>query len=147
MDVTGPRGLSPFAYVAYGLGFVGAVMLVLTPFLPVAHISLLGETIESGFAGGGWGVVLCGLAAAAFPGLALARANPMWATGMILPGIAAIGWSGWYAFSRIPELAKYADSASLASGGMLFVFSGPVLLIGGLAAIVATHSFMTRDRS
>ena len=66
--------------------------------------------------------------------------NPVYATGMILPAIVAIGWSGWYAFSRIPELARLADSASLGSGGMLFVFSGPVLMIGGLAAIVATHS-------
>jgi hypothetical protein len=143
----GQRTLSPFAFVAYGMGFVGAAMLVLTPFLPMAHIRLLGETIESDFAGGGWAVVLCGLVAAAFPGLALLRANPIWATGMILPGIVAIGWSGWYAFSRIPELARYADSASLGSGGMLFVFSGPVLLIGGLAAIIATHSYLTRDRS
>jgi len=140
----GQRTLSPFAFVAYGLGFIGAAMLVLTPFLPMAHINLLGESIESGFGGGGWAVVLCGVAAAACPGLAIVRDNPLWATGIILPAIVAIGWSGWYAFSRIPELARYADSASLGTGGMLFVFSGPVLLIGGLAAVIATHSYLTR---
>jgi hypothetical protein len=140
----GRRTVSPFAFVAYGMGFIGAVMLVLTPFLPMAHINLLGESIESGFAGGGWGVVLCGVVAAACPGLALLRDNPLWATGMILPAIVAMGWSGWYAFSRIPEMARLADSASLGTGGMLFVFSGPVLLIGGLAAILATHNRMTR---
>jgi hypothetical protein len=141
----GQRTVSPFAFVAYGMGFIGAAMLVLTPFLPLAHINLLGESIEArqGFAGGGWGVILTGLAAAAFPGLALAKDNPLWATGMILPGIVAIGWSGWYAFSRIPEMARLADSASLGTGGLLFVFAGPVLLIGGLAAIIATHSKWT----
>jgi hypothetical protein len=139
----GRRTLSPFAFVAYGMGFIGAAMLVLTPFLPLAHINLLGETIESRLGGVGWGVALIGLAAAACPGLALAKDNPLWATGMILPGIVAIGWSGWYAFSRIPEMARLADSASLGTGGMLFVFAGPVLLIGGLAAIIATHSKWT----
>jgi hypothetical protein len=143
---SGRRTRSPFAFVAYGLGFVGAAMLVLTPFLPLAHINLLGETIEAepGFSGSDWGIVLCGLVAAGFPAAALVRDNPLYATGMILPGIVAIGWSGWYAFSRIPELARLADSVSLGTGGMLFVFAGPVLLIGGLAAIVATHSRMTR---
>jgi hypothetical protein len=139
------KSLSPFAYVAYGMGFVGAVMLVLTPFLPMAHINLLGESIESRFAGGAWAVVLTGVEAAACPTLAIVRDNPIWATGIILPGIVAIGWSGWYAFSRIPELARLADSASLGAGGMLFVFAGPVLLIGGLAAILATHSRMIRQ--
>jgi hypothetical protein len=145
----GQRTLSPFAFVAYGMGFIGAAMLVLTPFLPLAHINLLGESIEArpGLAGGGWGVILTGLAAAAFPGWALAKDNPLWATGMILPGIVAIGWSGWYAFSRIPEMARLADSASLGTGGMLFVFAGPVLLIGGLAAIIATHSKWTSSAS
>jgi hypothetical protein len=139
---SGQRTQSLFAFVAYGLGFIGAAMLVLAPFLPLAHINLLGETIEAEFSVG-WGIVICGLVAAAFPTAALMRDNPLYATGMILPGIVAIGWSGWYAFSRIPELARLADSASLGTGGMLFVFSGPVLLIGGLAAIVATHSRMT----
>ena len=90
-------------------------------------------------------MVLTGLVAAACPTLAIRRDNPIWATGIILPGIVAIGWSGWYAFSRIPELARLADSASLGAGGMLFVFAGPVLLIGGLAAILATHSRMSRS--
>ena len=141
----GRRTLSPFAFVAYGMGFAGAVMLVLTPFLPLAHINLLGESIESEFGGGAWAVVLTGLVAAACPTLAIVRDNPIWATGIILPGIVAIGWSGWYAFSRIPQLARLADSASLGAGGMLFVFAGPVLLIGGLAAILATHSRMIRQ--
>ncbi len=139
----GRRTVSPFAFVAYGMGFIGAAMLVLTPLLPLAHINLLGERIEVGFSGVGWGIALTGLVAAAFPGLALAKENPLWATGMILPGIVAIGWSGWYAFSDIPERARLADSASLGAGGMLFVFSGPVLLIGGLAAIIATHAKWT----
>lgn len=141
----GRRTLSPFAFVAYGMGYIGAAMLVLTPFLPMAHINLLGESIESEFAGGAWAVVLTGLVAAACPTLAIRRDNPIWATGIILPGIVAIGWSGWYAFSRIPELARLADSASLGAGGTLFVFAGPVLLIGGLAAILATHSRMSRS--
>jgi hypothetical protein len=141
-----PRILHPFAFVAYGMGFIGAGMLLLVPFLPLAHIRLLGESIEArgGFLDGGWAVMLTGLVAAACPTAAMVRDNPMWATGMILPGIVAFGWSGWYAFSRIPEMARLADSASLASGGMLFVFSGPVLLIGGLAAILATHHHLTR---
>jgi hypothetical protein len=141
----GRKTLSPFAFVAYGMGYAGAVMLVLVPFLPLAHINLLGESIESDFDGGAWAVILTGLVAAACPTLAITRDNPIWATGIILPGIVAIGWSGWYAFSRIPELARFADSASLGTGGMLFVFAGPILLIGGLAAILATHSRMIRS--
>ena len=142
----GQRTLSPFAFVAYGMGVIGAVMLMATPFLPLAHINLLGESIEArmDFPEGA-GVVLTGLVAAALPALARVRNNPMWATGIILPGIVAIGWSGWYAFSRIPELARLADSASLGTGGTLFVFAGPVLLIGGLAAIIATHAYMNRS--
>jgi hypothetical protein len=141
----GQRTRPLFAFVAYGMGFIGAAMLVLTPFLPLAHVRLLGETIEvqPGGSGADWGIAFCGLVAAALPATALVRDNPLYATGMILPGIVAIGWSGWYAFGRIPELARLADSVSLGSGGMLFVFSGPALLIGGLAAIVATHSRMT----
>ena len=65
--------------------------------------------------------------------------RPVWATGMLLTAIVAIGWSGWYTFSRIPELARLADSASLGWGGMLFVFSGPVLMIGGMGALIATY--------
>lgn len=144
----GQRTLPLFAFVAYGLGFVGAAMLIATPFLPIAHINLLGETIDTrmDFASG-TGVVLTGVVAAALPVLARMRGNPMWATGLILPGIVAIGWSGWYAFSRIPELARLADSAGLGAGGTLFVFSGPVLLIGGLAAILATHAHLTTPRT
>ena len=128
-------------YVGYGLGFAGAAMLVVAPFLPLAYINLLGESIEArpGWGGGGWGLVLCGLVAAAFPAAAIALRNPIWATGVILPSIVAIGWSGWYAFSRIPDMARLADSATLGAGGMLFVFSGPVLLIGGMGALIAAY--------
>lgn len=133
------RPLTLFLYVSCGFGFAGALMLLLTPFLPLAYIDLLGESIETDLGGSGWGVFLLGLAAAAFPGTAIARRSPVWATGMVLPAIVAIGWSGWYTFSRIPELARLADSAALGSGGMLFVFSGPVLMIGGLAALIATY--------
>lgn len=133
------RPLTLFLFVACGFGFAGALMLLLTPFLPLAFIDLLGESIETDLGGAGWGVFLLGLVAAAFPGAAIARRSPVFATGMILPAIVAIGWSGWYAFSRIPELARLADSASLGSGGMLFVFSGPVLMIGGMAALIATY--------
>jgi hypothetical protein len=138
------RPLSLFLYVSCGFGFAGALMLVLTPFLPLAHINLLGESIEAPLTAG-WGIVLCGLVAAAFPALAIARHNAAWATGMILPAIVAIGWSGWYAFSRIPELARLADSASLGSGGMLFVFSGPVLIIGGMAALIAAYGKLRQE--
>jgi hypothetical protein len=132
------RPLSVILYVSCAFGFAGALMLILTPFLPLARIDLLGESIETDL-DRSWGVVLCGLVAAAFSGVALARRSPVWATGMILPAIVAIGWSGWYAFSRIPELARLADSASLGWGGMLFVFSGPILVIGGMAALIATY--------
>jgi hypothetical protein len=139
------RQLSLFLYVSCGFGFAGALMLISTPFLPLAHIDLLGETIEAPLHGG-WGIVLCGLVAAAFPAMAIARGNAAWATGMILPAIVAIGWSGWYAFNRIPELARLADSASLGWGGMLFVFSGPVLIIGGMGALIATYGKL-RERA
>jgi hypothetical protein len=133
---------SPFLLVAYGLAFTGAAMLVLTPFLPLAHIELLGESIETreSVGGTGWGIVLCGLIAAAFPAAAIVRRNPVWATGVILPAIVAIGWSGYYTLSKVPDQARLADSASLAVGGMLFVFSGPVLMIAGLAAMIATYA-------
>jgi hypothetical protein len=133
------RPLALFFYVSCAFGFAGALMLLLTPLLPLAYIDLLGESIETDLGGSGWGVALCGLAAAGFPALAIAQRNPVFATGMILPAIVAIGWSGWYTFSRIPELARLADSASLGSGGMLFVFAGPVLMIGGLGALIATY--------
>jgi hypothetical protein len=141
MTDTGQPTLTPFMFVAYGFGFVGAAMLVVAPFLPLAYINLLGESIEArpGFGGGGWGVMLCGVVAAAFPAAAIARRNPVWATGVILPAIVAIGWSGWYAFSRIPDMARLADSATLGTGGMLFVTSGPILLIGGLGALIAAY--------
>lgn len=133
------RPLNLFLYVACGFGFAGALMLVLTPLLPLAYIDLLGESIETDLGGSGVGVVLLGLVAAACPGLAIWRRTPVFATGMILPAIVAIGWSGWYTFSRIPELARLADSASLGWGGILFVFAGPVLMIGGMGALIASY--------
>jgi hypothetical protein len=133
------RPVALFFYVSCAFGFAGALMLLLTPLLPLAFIDLLGESIEAPLGGSAWGIALLGLVAGAFPAVAISQRNPLWATGMILPAIVAIGWSGWYTFSRIPELARLADSASLGWGGMLFVFAGPVLMIGGLGALIATY--------
>ena len=133
------RPLALFFYVSCAFGFAGALMLLLAPLLPLAYINLLGESLEETLHSAGWGVALLGLLAGAFPAAAIARRNPLYATGMILPAIVAIGWSGWYAFSRIPEMARLADSASLGWGGMLFVFAGPVLMIGGMGALIATY--------
>lgn len=133
------RPVALFFYVSCAFGFAGALMLLLTPVLPLAYIDLLGESIETDLGNAGWGVALLGLLAGACPAAAIARRSPVWATGMILPAIVAIGWSGWYTFSRIPELARLADSASLGWGGMLFVFSGPVLMIAGMGALIATY--------
>jgi hypothetical protein len=139
--------VSLLTFVSCGFGFAGALMLVLTPFLPLAHIELLGESIEVRFGtGGGVTVVLVGVAAAAFPAVAIVRHSPIFATGVIPPAIVAIGWSGWYAFSRIPQMARLADSASLGWGGMLFVFSGPILVIAGMAALIATYGRL-RERA
>jgi hypothetical protein len=138
--VSGPPP-APFAFVAYGMAFVGAALLILTPFLPMAHLELLGESIvvRPGLGGGGWGVVLCGVAAAAIAGLAIARHNPVWATAEALVGVAAIGWSGWYSLIRLPELARLADSASLGWGGLAFVTAGPILIVAALAALIAAR--------
>src|ERR1051325_1371153 len=112
-------------YVACGFGFLGALLLLITPLLPLAYITVIGEVVEPPLAHG-WLVAVLGLAAAAGPAMAIVRRDPLWATAMIVPAIVAIGWSGWQAFSNLPEKAQYAESASLGSGGMLFVFSGPV---------------------
>ncbi|GAA1037176.1 hypothetical protein GCM10009557_49970 [Virgisporangium ochraceum] len=133
------RPIALFFYLSCAFGFAGALMLILTPLLPLAYIDLLGESIETDLGGSGWGVALLGLVAGACPAMAIVQRNPVWATGMLLPAIVAIGWSGWYTFSRIPELARLADSASLGWGGVLFVFSGPVLMIGGMGALIATY--------
>jgi hypothetical protein len=135
--VTPTTKTKPFAFVAYGMAFAGALLLVLTPLLPLAHLELLGETVEPGLGGSGWGVALCGLVAGGLAGLAIARRDPLWVTGVALVGLVAIAWSGWYAFVRLPDLARLADSASLGSGGIAFVTAGPILLIAGLAGFIA----------
>jgi hypothetical protein len=140
------RTVSPFAYIAYGMAFAGALLLVLAPFLPLAYVEVLGESVEvePGLGSAGWGVVLCGVAAAALAGVAIVRRNPLWVTGVALVGLVAMVWSGWYAFVKLPDAARFADSASLGWGGITFVTAGPVLLIAATAAFIASRSWTIR---
>jgi hypothetical protein len=121
----------------------GALLLVIVPWPPLASVEVFSETVDIRPGAQGWGIVATGVAAAALAITALVRRNPLWAAGVILPGLVAMVWSGWWAFVRLPEIARLADAASLSWGGIGFVLAGPALVLSGTLAMFA----VLQDRS
>jgi hypothetical protein len=133
------RRRPPLTAIAGGVAILGATLLIITPWPAMATVELFSESVDVRPGGERWGIVATGLVAAALGVLTLRTRNPLWTTLAVLPGILAIGWSGWWVFSKIAELAQFADSVSLGPGGIAFVLSGPVLIASSLLALLAAR--------
>jgi hypothetical protein len=126
---------SALALASVGGCALGAALLLLTPWLRIASARTpLGEiVVRPGLSGGGWGVLLCGLAAAGCVALALLRREARWLGGAALPGLIALGWAVWYFTVRLPALAYFTGHADTGPGAWTW-YGGSALLIAAAVA-------------
>jgi hypothetical protein len=134
------RRRSPLTVVAGVGALIGAALLIIAPWPPMARVEVFSESVDvRPPAVEGWGIVATGLVAVVLAVLTLVRRNSLWASLVVLPGLVAIGWSARWVFVKLPDMAQFADAASIGLGGVAFVLSGPILIASSLLAFLAAR--------